>query len=213
MKRPAVILFAAILLFPGCTDQPEPAQPTTPSTSSTPDTAETAVTDDTISATIAEILEHPAPSELPTGSEAMDSFTNLLLPDEDEDNGGCLPVTETRPVAAGFGQVISDTDLDDDEDETESLAAFGFDTNDQAENFTADLEDFAATCSVLRSEHEPLTHHTDESFEIQIERADDTETSLVVLRDEDMVLVASSTPPSDVALSLTLADQLQEMLR
>ena len=84
---------------------------------------------------------------------------------------------------------------------------------DEADAFTTELQDFVENCPVLKAEVEPLNHHTDDAFEVQIERDDDTASSVVISRDENTVLVASSTPPVDVALSLTLTDQLQEMLR
>lgn len=210
MKRtPALVLVAALALT-ACTDQPLPPEPTA-SVSSSPEAAETAMTDERLTANIAEVLEHPEPAELPTRDAAVEAFTALLLPEQADDGADCPPVTETSPETSGFGQVTEPND--EDEEESQSLGAFGFPSADEAEAFTTQLQDFVESCTVLESEIAPLTHHTDDAFEVQVERSDDTASSLVILRDENIVLVASSTPPADVALSLTLTDQLQEMLR
>lgn len=210
MKRTLIMLLAAGLTLTACTEQPTAQEPAL-SSSSTPDVAETAITDEIVAANIAEILDHPTPEDLPTGAPAVEAFTALLLPEDDEDFVDCPPVTEVAPDVAGFGQVTIDND--DDAAATQALAAFGFPTEDEAATFTTQLHDFVQTCSALNSTVEPLTHHTDEAFEIQVARSDSTASSLVILRDETTVLMASSTPPSDIALSLTHADQLQEMLR
>lgn len=210
MKRRNVLILVAALALTACTDQPLPPEASV-SASGSPEVSETAITDELFTANIAEVLEHPQPAELPTGDGALEAFTTLLLPNQAGDGSHCPPVTETAPEIGGFGEMT--TPNDDDEEESESLGAFGFPSVDEADAFITELQYFVENCPVLNSEVEPLNHHTDDAFEVQIERDDDPASSVVVLRDENTVLVASSTPPADVALSLTLTDQLQEMLR
>ncbi|MDN6150503.1 MAG: hypothetical protein L0I91_03620 [Yaniella sp.] len=210
MKRRNVLIFVAALALTACTDQPLPPEASVRASSS-PEVSETAITDELVTANIAEVLEHPQPAELPTGDSALEAFTTLVLPKQAGDGSHCPRVPETAPEIAGFGQMT--TPNDDDEEESQSLGVFGFPTVDEADAFTTELQDFVENCPVLKAEVEPLNHHTDDAFEVQIERDDDTASSVVISRDENTVLVASSTPPVDVALSLTLTDQLQEMLR
>lgn len=210
MKRTPVLLLAAALMLTACTDQPLPEQPET-SVATGPATSPTPVTDDSIAASIAEILEDPDSSDLSVGDDALKATTALFLADGNHDRAECATMIESVPEVAAFGQVTNDNDAD--AQDTQSLAGFGFSTKDQAADFTVQFQDFVRTCAASEPTVQPLTHHTDESFEVQVDGSNDTASSVVVLRDEDIVLMASSTPPSDVALSLTLADQLQEMLR
>ncbi|WP_022869199.1 hypothetical protein [Yaniella halotolerans] len=210
MKRSFALMFVGALALTACTDQPVPPEPTV-SAPSSPETSETAMTPEVLTDNIAELMEHPKPEQIPTGDEALESFTAVLLPEQAADGSQCPPVTVTKPETSGFGQLS--TRDEDDEEESQSLGAFEFPSADEAEAFTAELQNFIDECSALDSEIEPLNHHTDDAFELQIERDDDTASSMVILRDKNTVLVASSTPPADVALSLTLTDQLQEMLR
>lgn len=206
---PALVLVAALVLT-ACTDQPLPPEPTA-SVSNSPEASETAMTDEVLTANIAEVLEHPEPADLLTGDAAAEAFTALLLSEPANAGVDCPPVAENIPKNSGFGQVTDSND--EDEEESQSLGAFVFPSADEAEAFTTQLQDFVKSCTVLEAEIAPLTHHTEDAFEMQIERSDDTASSVVVLRDENIVLVSSSTPAADVALSLTLTDQLQEMLR
>lgn len=210
MKRTPVVLVVAALALSACTDQPAPREPATSGGPSESHDSETVLTNAFIASSIAEILEHPAPDELPTASDAFEAFTALVLPDQGE-QAECRSIAEIRPETAGFGQATADSD--ETVGAMQTLAAFGFHSVDTAETFTTELQDVVATCSALDATVEPLTHHTDEAFEIYVERSGDIAASLVFLRDEDTVFVASSIPPTDVALSLTLADQLQELLR
>src|SRR5699024_2601177 len=159
---------------------------------------------------IAEVLEHPQPAELPTGDSALEAFTTLVLPKQAGDGSHCPRVPETAPEIAGFGQMT--TPNDDDEEESQSLRVFGFPTVDEAQAVTTQLQDFMDNCPPLRAEVEPPNLHTVDAFEMQIERDVATASSVVISRDENTGLVAPSTPPVDVALPLTLTDQLQEML-
>ena len=208
-STPALVLVSALALT-ACTDQPLPPEPTA-SVSNSPEASETAMTDEVLTANIAEVLEHPEPADLLTGDAAAEAFTALLLSEPANDGVECPPVAENFPKNSGFGQVTDSND--EDEEESQSLGAFVFPSADEAEAFTPQLQDFVKGCTVLEAEIAPLTHHTEDAFEMQIERSDDTASSVVVLRDENIVLVSSSTPAADVALSLTLTDQLQEMLR
>lgn len=210
MKRIPGLVLAAVLTLTACTDQPLPAEPET-NVATGPAASKTPMTNDTIAASIAEILEQPDSDQLLVDRDALEALTDLLLPHDDKDAAECTTVTDPSPEVAAFGQA-TDANGDGAQD-TQSLAAFGFTAEEQAADFTAQLQRFVQTCSALDSMVEPLTHHTHEAFEVQVDQAEESASFLVVLRDEDTVLVASSTPPSDVALSLTLADQLQGMLR
>ncbi len=207
---PSFALIMALILT-GCTDQPAPPQPTASSTDN-PTTSPTALTDEALAPNIAQVLQHPAPEDLPTGNAALEAFNQLLFSDETENDDGCPILVNHDPEVAGFGSVTAD---DSNENQNESLSAFEFNDNTEAKAFTTDIQELLKSCSVIDSEVQELTHHTDEAFEIDIDLPDDTDAStlLVIVRDGNMVVASSSTPPSDVALSLTLADQLNEMLR
>lgn len=211
MKRNLALLAAGAVVLTACTDQPLPSEPTV-SAPSSPEVTETAMTPERLTDNIAEVLEHPDPADISTGDAALEALTGILLQEQAEDVSDCSSVIEATPEIAGFGQLTTPND-DDDEDESQSLGAFEFSSLDEAEVFTTELQGVIDECSGLNAEVEPLNHHTDDAFEIQIERDEETGSSMVISRDTSTVLVASSTPPADVALSLTLTDQLQEMLR
>lgn len=210
MKRVPALLCIAALGLTSCTDQPVPSEPTA-TVSSSPEASDTALTDELLAANIAEVLADSQPDDVVTGGAALEAIIATLLPAHDVDDSACLSMIETIPEVAGFARGTAPNETE--EDEAQSLGALGFSTADDAEAFTTQLDDFVKACPDLEAELEPLNHHTDDAFEVKIDRTDDTVSSVVLLRDDDIVLVASSTPPADVALSLTLADQLQEMLR
>ena len=211
MKQIPCLALITALILTGCTDQPTPPQATSSSTG-TPTTSPTVETDEALASRIAQVLQHPAPEDLPTGTDALEAFNQILLPDETENDDECPALASHGPEVASFGAVTAD---ESNENHDESLSAFEFNDNTEARDFTTGIHEFVEACSAVDSEVHKLTHHTDEAFEIDIERPDETEepTLLVVVRDGNMVVASSSTPPSDVALSLTLADQLNEMLR
>ena len=211
MKKIPIFALILALILTGCTDQPAPSQPRASSTDN-PTTSPTALTDEALASNIAQVLQHPAPEDLPTGNDALKAFNQLFLPDETENDDDCPVLANHDPEAAGFGSVTAD---DSEENQDESLSAFEFNDDTEAKAFTTDIEELLETCSAVDSETQNLTHHTDEAFEIDIERPDDSDAStlVVIVRDDNIVIASSSTTPSDVALSLTLTDQLNEMLR
>ena len=123
---------------------------------------------------------------------------------------GCPIVADAVPQIAAFGLVNVQ---EDNPEALRGLAAFGFTTVDDAAAFTENLKTVLEQCEAANYEIVPLTHHTDEAFEIQIEASNEPAASVVVARNEYWVLTTVSTPPADLALSLTQVDQLDEMLR
>lgn len=228
MKRTPFLILAAAVGLSACADQPaEPEEPTATVTETvTPERTDVIPTNQTITAAIGELQAGTDPEQLPTGDNAVERFTNLLVPEDADVEESCREPVETSPSTAGFGP---ETETVDDDLETQALAAFGFAAEDTAESFTDDLQGFVQDCQSLSATDddadepgegptrhftlESLTHHTDEAFEIQVDGPEDYLGSLVVLRDDHIVLAVSSTPPNEVSLSLTLADQLDQMLR
>ena len=213
----------ALLVCTACTDQPSPVEPPPTVEATTEDAESEALTDEAaMTSAIAQVLEHPDPNALLTGDEAVETLTGFIASDEhntsSDDNQQCSTVTQTQPETAALGSVTDDSTATDDEDSGEptardDLGAFGFSSDDEAQAFTEELQSFMSQCSAGEVALEALTHHTDEAFEIQVNPEDETATSLVILRNDNAVFLVAATPPTDVALALTLTDQLDETLR
>lgn len=213
----------ALLVCSACTDQPAPVGPTPTVEASTEDAQPDSLTDEAaMTSAIAQVLEHPDPNALLTGDEAVEMLAGFIASHEHnvsrDENQQCPPVTETQPETAALGSVAEQSQGTEDEDggapaSRDDLGAFGFSSDDDAQAFTEELQSFVSQCSAGEYALEELTHHTDEAFEIQVNPEDETATSLVILRNDNAVFLAGATPPTDVALALTLADQLDETLR
>lgn len=216
MNRIPIFVAIAALGLTACTDQPEPAEPTetatvTETVTATP-SAEPLPSQERVARMIARILDHPSPGDLATGNHALEKFTDMLaLSLEDPQADSC--VTFAPGAVASVAVYGLNTPEEEDPEITSGLAAFAFDTVDEATDFTYALHESMTECDATEYVLEPLTHHTDEAFQLQREPEEDNAASVVIVRNEHWVLASVSTPPSDLALSLTLVDQLDEMLR
>lgn len=211
MKRTLSLLAVALLGFTACTDQPVPVEPEATATVTETVTAEPAdnlPSPERVARMIARVLEDPAPAEIPIGDEAINGYQDAIMLSAEEH--GCPIVADAVPQIAAFGLVNVQ---EDNPEALRGLAAFGFTTVDDAAAFTENLKTVLEQCEAANYEIVPLTHHTDEAFEIQIEASNEPAASVVVARNEYWVLTTVSTPPADLALSLTQVDQLDEMLR
>lgn len=221
MKRSVTLLVVVALGLTACTDQPTPAPPS-PSVTETgsPAPSDTPVTEAQVAQHIANVLEHPAPETFPTNNAALTAFSNVLLgydedEDPDDDAQSCAALLATEPQVAVFGSAPPAEEANSDNTESEEssgLAAFSFASSEEALVFTEQLLDFVEQCDAAHYETDQLTHHT-EAVEITAEFSADHASSIVLLRNQHWVLAATSSPPADVALNLTLVDQLDEMLR
>lgn len=216
MKRTLALLVIAALGLTACTDQPVPAPPNP--TTATSASTDTLASEDQVAQHIANVLEHPAPEQFPVDDAALAAFSDTVIGDTrdtnaDDDDQSCPPLT-AQPEVAVFGSAppVDEATSEDAEEETSALAAFGFDSTEEAEDFTEQLLSVVSRCDIAHYEAEQLTHHT-EAVEITIEFSAEQTSSIVLLRNQHWVLAATSSPPADVALSLTLVDQLDEMLR
>ncbi|GAA4111661.1 hypothetical protein [Enteractinococcus coprophilus] len=211
MKRPLSLLAVALLSLTACTDQPAPVEPEATATVTETVTAEPTdnlASPDRAAATIEHILDSPPPAEMTTGEEAISGLENVVTLSDDEHS--CPLVADPVPEVATLGMISAD---EDNPEAVRGLAAFGFNTVADATAFSEHFQTVLQECEAATYEIVPLTHHTDEAIEIQVETSDESAASLVVLRNEFWVLMAVSTPPADLALSLTQVDQLDEMLR
>ena len=218
MKRVTLLLLVAALGFTACTDQPVEAEPTPTAAVTetvTADPSSALSSEDQVVAAIGNILEHPEPSQLPKGAAALDELSEVLRPaepdNEAEHNDACPAVFETQPEVAGYG--MSEPQDDEDQEAVTRLAAVGFATPDEATELTEQVQQFVKSCTAADYELETLTHHTDEAFEVRLSQDEEAVTSVVLVRNANWVFVAASTPAADVALALTLVDQLDETLR
>lgn len=210
MKRTLSILVVAALGLTACTDQPAPVEPEPTATVTetvTAEPTENLASAEEVAEIIARILEEPAPADIPVGEDAIANLEDAITLSADDHK--CPIVADKVPEVAAYGAVSSP---EDDSEAVTGLAAFGFNTGVDAAAFTENLQDVLEQCNAADYEIVPLTHHTDEALEIQVV-AEESAASLVVLRNEHWVLTSVSTPPADIALSLTLVDQLDEMLR
>ena len=211
MKRTLSLLAAALLGLTACTDQTAPAEPEATDTvteTMTANQAENLASPEQVATMIARVMEDPEADEMPISDEAINALQDAMTLSAEEHN--CPMIADAAPQVAAFGQ--ADTQ-DDNPEAMQGLAAFGFTTADDAAAFTSNLTAVLEQCQAANYEIAPLTHHTDEAFEIQIESSNEPAASVVVARSEYWVLTAVSTPPADLALSLTQVDQLDEMLR
>lgn len=226
MKRAALMLPFAALILTACTDQPtapEPLPTATVTETVTADPADALPSEEHIVETIASILQQPDATVLPKGAAALEEFSTafraVTRDEEAEDTPECTGVFETQPEVAGYGTADSADETTDDEDAatedhtTSGLAAMGFESPADAAALTEELKHFVETCAESGTEIDMLTHHTDEAFEVQVEHSDDVRSSVVIVRNTHWVFAASSTPASEVGLTLSLVDQLDEMLR
>lgn len=211
MKRTPSILVAALLGLTACTDQPTPMEPeptatVTETVTATP--AEDLVPPERVAASIKNVLDGPTLEEIRVGDAAIAALEDhITLSDEEH---GCTITGEVVPEVTAFGTIAGE---EDEAATSRGLAALGFRTADDAAVYTDHLRTVLQECEAASYEIVPLTHHTDEAIEIQVESDDEPAASVVLLRNDYWVLVAVSTPPADVALSLTQVDQLDEMLR
>ncbi|OAV51817.1 hypothetical protein A6F49_01645 [Enteractinococcus helveticum] len=211
MKRTLSLLAVALLGLTACTDQPAPVEPETTATVTetvTADPAENLASPEQVASMIARVMEDPEPGEIPISDEAINGLQDAITLSAEEHN--CPIVADAVPEVAAFGLANAQ---EDNPDAMRGLAAFGFTTVEDAAAFTENLKAVLEQCEAANYEIAPLTHHTDEAFEIQIESSNEPAASVVVARNEYWVLTAVSTPPADLALSLTQIDQLDEMLR
>lgn len=221
MKRAALILTVAALVLTACTDQPaapEPRPTATVTETVTADPADALPSEEHIVGTIASILQEPDATELPQGAAALEEFgTEFSAATRDQTEEGtpeCPGVFETQPEVAGYGTAESaDEDSGEEQHQTSALTALGFASPSDAGALIEELKHFVESCANAGTEIEMLTHHTDEAFEIQVERSDDVMSSVVIVRNTNWVFAASSTPAAEVGLTLSLVDQLDEMLR
>src|SRR5699024_12622238 len=88
MKQIPCLALITALTLTGCTDQPTPPQATSSSTG-TSTTSPTVETDEALASRIAQVLQHTAPEDLPTGTDALEAFNQILLPDETENDDEC----------------------------------------------------------------------------------------------------------------------------
>lgn len=227
MKPPALILLIALLGLTACTDQPVEPEPTPTATVTdtvTADPAERLPTEAELAEAIAGVAGTSDPAELRQGTAALDELSAALnagiaqgdQPEETADSDQCPAAFETQPEVAGYGLVVAQdeaTAAEDQEDpaETTGLAALGFESPEHATAFADEVQDFAASCEGY--EIQPLTHHTDEAFQVQVTPDDEPSTSIVLVRNTTWVYAVVATPTTDVGLALTLIDQLEETLR
>ncbi len=212
MKRILTLLaVAALALTTACTDRPAPAEPETTATVTETVTAEPTdalVSSEDVADLIARLLDAPTSTDVAVDNEAVVGLEEALTLSAEEHE--CQMVTDTVPKVAAYGAI----NVQEDNPETVTgLAAFGFATVTDAAAFVENLQTVLEECEAASYEVVPLTHHTDEAFEIRVESSDEQAASLVLLRNQHWVLANVSTPPADLALSLTLVDQLDEMLR
>lgn len=211
MKRTLSLLVVALLGLTACTDQPAPVEPEATATVTETVTAQptnSLASSDRAARIIARILESPTPAEITTGEQAISGLEDAVTLSADDHH--CPLVDDVAPEVATLGLISAD---EDNPEAARGLAAFGFNTVADATAFTEHLQTVLQECEAATYEIAPLTHHTDEAIEIQIQSSNEPAASLVVLRNEFWVLMAVSTPPADLALSLTQVDQLDEMLR
>ncbi|GAA4471575.1 hypothetical protein GCM10023190_00900 [Enteractinococcus fodinae] len=223
MKPAALLLLLAVLGLTACTDQPvepEPAPTATVTETVTADPADQLPSEDELTDAIATVMGASDPAQLPQGAAALDELSAVLTAEGDEDDqsdgaqdtNSCPAAFETQPEIAGYGLAAAqDEDTADDQEETTGLAALGFESPERATALTDEIQDFAQTCEGY--EIQPLTHHTDEAFQIRVTPADEPSTSVVLVRNTTWVYAVASTPATDVGLALTLIDQLEETLR
>ena len=220
MKRILGLLLLAAMTITACTDQPVEAEPMPTTTVTETVTAEPGgglPAEDEVVEAIGDILELSDTSHLSQGAAALDELTSMFVPAEAdsartaEETASCPAVFETQPEIAGYG--ATEDNETEDQAETTSLAALGFATPDEATELTDQIQGFIESCDAADYEIETLTHHTDEAFEIQLVDSEDATTSVVLVRNLNWVFAAASTPAGDVALALTLVDQLDETLR
>lgn len=226
MKHAALILPFAALILTACTDQPtapEPLPTATVTETVTADPADALPSEEHIVESIASILQHPDATIFPKGAAALEEFgtdfSAATRDDDEEDTPECSGVFETQPEVAGYGTANSADELSADgetthaDHESSGLVALGFASPTDAAALTEELKAFVETCADAGTEIEILTHHTDEAFEVQVEHSDDVTSSVVIVRNTDWVFAAWSTPATEVGLTLTQVDQLDEMLR
>lgn len=211
MKRELTILAVAGVLLTACTDQPTPVEPEPTATVTETVTAEPTdalATPERVTRMIAQILEQPVAEKIPVGQAALVELERALTFSAEEHD--CSITDEALPEVSAYGTVTLE---DNDPETTRGLAALGFNTVPEAATFTDSLDTVLAQCQAATYEAAPLTHHTDEAIEIQMQSPKESTGSIVIIRNGNWVLLAVSTPPTDVALSLTQLDQLDEMLR
>lgn len=219
MKRTPFVLLVAALGLTACTDQPVESEPTPTATITetvTVDPSATLPSEDQVTDAIGTILEHSDPAQLPQGAAALEELSGMLNPPDaedptDEGEASCPAVFEVQPEVAGYG--VAESEAAEDHDEKTSLAALGFATPDEATELTDQIQQFVEACPTAQYELETLTHHTDEAFEIRQTETQEQTTSVMFVRNANWVYVTASTPAADVALALTLVDQLDETLR
>ena len=211
MKRPLSLFVVALLGLTACTDQPAPVEPEATATVTETVTAEPAdnlASPERVARMVARALGDPAPGETPMGDDAIAGLQDVVtLSDEDHD---CPIIADAVPEVAAFGVA---NPPEDNPEAIQGLAAFGFTTVADAAEFTENLKAALEQCETANYEIVPLTHHTDEAIEIQVESSNEPAASVVLARNEHWVLTAVSNPPADLAMSLTQVDQLEEMLR
>lgn len=203
------LLAVALVSLTACTDQPAPVEPEATATVTetvTADPADKLASPERAARIIARILE--APADITTDDEAISGLEDVMRLSADDHN--CPMVADAVPEVAALGTIEAD---EENPEALRGLTAFGFSTVADATAFTEHLQTVLQECEAANYEIVPLTHHTDEAIEIQVESSNEPAASMVLLRNEYWVLMSVSTPPADLALSLTQVDQLDEMLR
>lgn len=234
MTRHMSLLVVAALLLTACTDQPLPAEPsTTPTATATISPTASATpppSHDRLARMVTSILEHEDPDVLATGAEISQPLNAVLgvspeheptaTQDPDESpEPQCSPLPTSDAEVAVYGEILAAEPPHEDDPaeatppERRGLGAWRFTSGQDALAFTAQLRDTVENCYQAQAEVTVLTHHTDEAHQIKRPAGTDQLAQLVVVRDDQWVMLHFATPPTDVALSLTVIDQLTEMLR
>lgn len=220
------VFATAVLALTGCTDQPIEPQPD-PATSahSTPSSVEptspepadrASFESQQLSQVIRELFDTDQEIVIVEDNAVLDqlqSFFAKHLQNEEQ----CPSSIETQPVSASLGtETVADEDNDDDEKprQQRTLGALFFDESQQAEMLFHEVTTQIETCLEPQTTVEELTHHTDQAVQIVFDAPEEApDASMVIIQDGNVVLISSSTPAAVVALELTLADHLNEMLR
>lgn len=223
MKHTLFPLFViAALGLSACTDQPVPAEPapsvTQPAQEPSPaSTMDTMPSQERLERLVTSHLPDTDPQETVVGAEAIEALVLSIEPRDavevDDIEAGQCPGTATAQSEVAV-HVTSTTQ--EDPAQTTALTAIGFTDQAAAEIFTGQLHDIATQCGDNIDHIATLTHHTDAAFEVRLETpedGEDGEASVVIVHSDRWVLAAGSDPAVDVALNLTLVDQLDELLR